>query len=269
MKNDSFLLFEKLEIQLKRLSSISSFLAVKAEFEAEGTRIDELAILSELCCKNSISLTLKIGGPSAQRDIYEAFQLGATNILVPMVESKYSLLNCFEMVQKFFPLFKDLTNTPKLFINIESQLALKNIISILNLIEEENLPIESIVIGRSDLSKSLNISDVDNEKMLKICNELVKNRGNLKVTLGGNLMKKSFSFISNLSKKGLYAFESRKCTFRTNEEIKEQNFNSLIDSALEFELSWLNCKKNLYGDRSQEEDLRIKTIKSRLRNSII
>ena len=49
MKNDSFLLFDKLEMQMKRLSSISSFLAVKAEFEAEGTRIDELAILSELC----------------------------------------------------------------------------------------------------------------------------------------------------------------------------------------------------------------------------
>ena len=174
MKNDSFLLFEKLEMQMKRLSSLSSFLAVKAEFEAEGTRIDELAILSELCCKNSIPLTLKIGGPSAQRDIYEAFQLGATNILVPMVESKYSLLNCFEMFEKFLPLFKDLTNTPKLFINIESQLALKNIDSILKVIEDENLPVESIVIGRSDLSKSLKISDVDNEKMLEICIELLK-----------------------------------------------------------------------------------------------
>ncbi len=269
MKKDSFLLFEKFEMQMKRLSSLSSFLAVKAEFEAEGTRIDELAILSELCCKNSIPLTLKIGGPSAQRDIYEAFQLGATNILVPMVESKYSLLNCFEMVQKFLPLFKDLTNTPKLFINIESQLALKNIDSILKIIENEKLPVESIVIGRSDLSKSLKICDVDNEKMLEICIELLKNIRNLNVTLGGNLMNKSFPFISNLSKEGLYAFESRKCTFKTNASLKRNNFNSLINSALEFELSWLNVKKNLYGDRSKEEDLRIKTIESRLKNPII
>ena len=56
-------------------------------------------------------------------------------------------------------------------------------------------------------------------------------------------MNKSFSFISNLSKKGLYAFESRKCTFKTYESLKKDNFNSLISSALEFELSWLNCKK--------------------------
>ena len=176
MKNDSYILFQNFEMQMKRLSSLSSFLAVKAEFEAEGTRIDELAILSELCCKNSVPLTLKIGGPSAQRDIYEAFQLGASNILVPMIESKYSLLNCFEMFEKFLPLFKDLTNTPKLFINIESQLALKNIDSILKLIEDENLPVETIVIGRSDLSQSLMISDVDNEKMLKICIEILSKK---------------------------------------------------------------------------------------------
>jgi len=266
MKNDSFILFQNFEMQMKRLSSLSSFLAVKAEFEAEGTRIDELAILSELCCKNSIPLTLKIGGPTAQRDIYEAFQLGASNILVPMVESKYSLLNCFEMFEKFLPLFKDLTNTPKLFINIESQLALKNINSILKLIEDENLPVETIVIGRSDLSKSLMISDVDNEKMLKICIELLSKKNNLNVTIGGNLMSKSFAFIRNLSKKGLYAFESRKCTFKTKVLLKKNDFNSLIDSALQFELAWLNCKKNLYGDRSQEENLRIKTIESRLKN---
>ena len=183
-----------------------------------------------------------------------------------MVESKYSLLNCFEMVQKFLPLFKDLTNTPKLFINIESQLAVKNIDSILKLIEDENLPVESLVIGRSDLSKSLKIIDVDNEKILEICTELLKKRRNLNVTLGGNLMNKSFPFISALSKKGLYAFESRKCTFKTSESLKKHNFNSLISSALEFELSWLNCKKNLYGERSKEEDLRIKTIESRLKS---
>lgn len=269
MKNDSFPLFDNFEKQMKKLASLSSFLAVKAEFEAEGTRIDELAILSELCCKNRIPLTLKIGGPFAQRDIYEAFQLGASNILVPMIESQYSLLYCFEIFRKFLPLFKDLTSTPKLFINIESQLALKNIHSILKLIKDEKLPVETIVIGRSDLSKSLNISDVDHKMMLKICIEIINETSNLNVTLGGNLMYKSFSFIKILSEKGLCAFESRKCTFKTSDSLQKNNFNSLINSALEFELSWLNLKKNLYGDRSQEENLRIKTIESRLKNSNI
>ena len=170
-----------------------------------------------------------------------------------MIESKYSLLNCFEMFEKFLPLFKDLTNTPKLFINIESQLALKNIDSILKLIEDENLPVDTIVIGRSDLSKSLMISDVDNKKMLQICIELLSKKSNLNFTLGGNLMSKSFSFIKNLSKKGLYAFESRKCTFKTEVSLKKNDFNSLINSALEFELSWLNCKKSLWRSFSRRK----------------
>ena len=105
--------------------------------------------------------------------------------------------------------------------------------------------------------------------MLEICIELINKRRNLNITLGGNLMNKSFSFISNLSKKGLYAFESRKCTFQTNKALNKHKFNFIINSALEFELSWLNCKKNLYGNRSKEEDLRIKTIQSRLKNPIM
>ena len=52
-------------------------------------------------------------------------------------------------------------------------------------------------------------------------------------------------------------------------QLYQLDFNSLINNALEFELSWLNCKKNLYGDRSQEENQRIKTIESRLKNPIL
>ena len=59
--------FNKLESNLEKnfdkLVSTGNILAVKAEFEAEGTRIDELVILSELCCSRNIPFTLKIGGP--------------------------------------------------------------------------------------------------------------------------------------------------------------------------------------------------------------
>ena len=65
----------KKQSKLKRLLRTGSLLAVKAEFEAEGTRIDELGSLSDLCYRNNVPFTLKIGGPSAQRDVYEAFQL--------------------------------------------------------------------------------------------------------------------------------------------------------------------------------------------------
>ena len=89
-----------LESIILALKDTGRLFAIKAEFEAEGTRIEELIILSELCCNKNIDLTLKVGGPSAQRDFYEAFQLGAKNILIPMVESEYSLLSSFETYSK-------------------------------------------------------------------------------------------------------------------------------------------------------------------------
>ena len=267
MKNDSYILFQNFEMQMKRLSSLSSFLAVKAEFEAEGTRIDELAILSELCCKNSVPLTLKIGGPSAQRDIYEAFQLGATNILVPMVESKYGVNYAAEIFLKYLPVFNRFKTKPNLFINIESKQGIKNIDSIIEAVYKENMPIKRIVIGRKDLSYSLGINNVNCEKIYEISKELIIRSSlcSLKTTIGGNLTNQSYKFIKNLSYLGLDSFESRKCTFKANKHFSSTEFEELIKDSLEFELSWLYYKKNLYANNSNEENIRIKSILARLR----
>ena len=105
-----------LENKLISLKSTKLLLAIKAEFEAEGTRIDELSVISYLCLKNQVSLTLKIGGPCAKRDIYEAFQLGATNILVPMVESEFAFEFCYGSYKSLIPAFKPLNICPSLSI---------------------------------------------------------------------------------------------------------------------------------------------------------
>ena len=184
-----------------------------------------------------------------------------------MVESKYSLLTCVEYFNKFVPLFKNLTNMPKLFINIESKLTLKNISSIINAINLEKLPISSFVIGRTDLAASLGINDIENDEMLKITKDLLQMKSGFDFTLGGNLKANSFPFIEALSKEGLVAFESRKCTFKYSNIVNNQKFIALINSGLEFELAWLNCKKSLYSNRSEEENMRINKIISRLENS--
>ena len=74
----------------------------------------------------------------------------------------------------------------------------------------------------------------------------------------------SFEFINCLSDKGLYAYESRKCTFKVKGQILKNEFEDLIKKGLEFELAWLNYKKEIYINRSINDNARINSINLRL-----
>tara|TARA_Y100001968_G_C19430344_1_gene756643 strand:+ start:1321 stop:2112 length:792 start_codon:yes stop_codon:yes gene_type:complete len=258
----------KLESKLKRLLVTNKLLAIKAEFEAEGTRIDELASLSDICCKYNVPLTLKIGGPSAQRDVYEAFQLSATNIMVPMVESSFAVSTSSEIFEKYLRSFKGLRDSTNLLINVESVLTIKNFDSILETIIQNELSINSLVIGRTDLSASLGINDVNSKKIFELSKEIIEksNKYSIPVAIGGNLTNDSFEFINRLAGIGLHAFESRKCTYKIENEISKKDFEELINIGLEFELAWLNYKKETYTNQSNQENTRIKTISYRLQS---
>ena len=248
-------------LQLCKLKDEFNLLGIKAEFEAEGTRINELGILSDLCSSSGVPLKLKVGGPCAKRDLYEAFQIGVNEILVPMIESACALKYCTDAYMSLIPIFESLKICPSLSVNIESKKAIENIDSILETIKKLSLPIKTIVIGRSDLANSLEETDVNSKLIMSLCFMLIEKckKYNIKVTIGGNLTRNSYKFINELDS-NIYAFESRKCTFSNLKPLSQCNFNSLINDALEFELSWLKFKKSLYQIRSAEGNSRISKI---------
>ena len=72
---------------LKELKNEYGVLAVKAEFEAEGSRTDELVKLNEIVFRADMDIFIKIGGCEAVRDMDQCRILGAAGIMAPMIET--------------------------------------------------------------------------------------------------------------------------------------------------------------------------------------
>ena len=248
------------------LSFRDKLIAIKAEFENEGTSSYELAILSKFCKKNKFPLNLKIGGPKAKNDIYEAFHTGVQNIIAPMIETKISLKNIIDIYNNVLEIYSDTDIKPSIIINIESFLAYQKLDEIIEFIKTSDTKIKGIVIGRKDLSKSMSEKDSNSERILKIALSILERakKYNINVTVGGNITYKSYHFISSLSKEGLKSFETRKCVFSIDNNISKKAFKEFVKFGLYFELEWLRFKKELYKYQSKKEDQRIESILSRI-----
>jgi len=256
----------KMVTLLLELKEKHNVVGVKAEFEAEGTRIEEAMRLKEVSLKAGLELALKIGGCEAIRDMFEASDLGTRWLVAPMVETPYALKKYLVALKTGFSL--EQRDDIDFLINLETITACGNFDAMLALPEIDLL--DGIVLGRVDLTGSMNLSReaINTGEILQICLEMAakaKAHGK-KVVVGGGVSAHSLPFFRSFPAGHLDRFETRKVVFSCPEAL--DNKEEAFLKAVEFELLWLKNKKAYYSLISLEDDARLKMMEDRYRKAI-
>ena len=94
---------EKMVEILKILKKDYGVIAVKSEFETEGSRKNELTKLRDIISKAGLKMYIKIGGCEAVRDLDDCKILGADGIMAPMIETPFAASKFRKAFNKVFP----------------------------------------------------------------------------------------------------------------------------------------------------------------------
>ena len=237
--------------------------SVKAEFEAEGTRMDELLRLVDIARSAGLSLTVKIGGCEAIRDLLESKQIGVRYVVAPMVETPYALTKYVSAKNTVFD-SDDRQDTSFLF-NLETITGFRHLEEMISIAASAD-GVQGVVFGRVDFVGSLglgreSINDPDITGYVLEASQLSKN-ANLEFVMGGAISSDTLNVIKEVAQVHLSRFETRKVVF-SREALVLNNIEQGLVNAVHFELLWLVNKREYYGRITAEDAKRIHMLDER------
>ena len=237
--------------------------ATKAEFEAEGTRTDELLRLLEIAHHAGVAIALKVGGCEAIRDLLEAKQFGVRYIIAPMVETPYALSKYIQAKGKVFN--AEESEEVDFLFNLETITAFNHLDEMVDM-ASSHPGCNGLVFGRVDFAGSLGLgrngieSDevtVRAEHAAAACRD-----AGLDFVVGGAVSIDALNNLRRFNAVHLTRFETRKVVFQAD-ALSRAGLEVALKDAVHFELLWLLNKRDYYGFIHKEDEARIEMLESR------
>jgi methylmalonyl-CoA mutase cobalamin-binding subunit len=248
---------------LKALKQDFGASAVKAEFEAEGTRIEELMRLIDLARRADLKVKLKVGGCEAVRDLIESKQFGVEYIIAPMTETPYSIEKFIMAKNKVYS--TDQQEDTRFLFMVETLTTFNNLREMIKAARQPN-GLQGVVFGRVDFLGSMghDRSAIDTatttDYVVKVA-EAAKAAG-LDMVVGGAIAISSIPELKKMAAVHLNRFETRKVAFDAS-ALANPDLPRGLEKTVLFELVWLKNKREYYGEIREEDTARIKMLERR------